>query len=263
MQSTLKNSSPNEIPLPPLLSADQALFLDVDGTLIELASSPTAVIVPPELPRLLQQLDSALQGAIAVISGRSLLVVDELLAPWKPQGAGVHGAELRLPGSSEISSINSIGAVIAPRLRESLKRYPDVLIEDKGAAVAVHFVRCPQLASECEAALNDAIRDVAGVRIQRGRCVLEALPLDAEKGSALRALMQHAPFAGRQPVFAGDDQTDEMAQTVIRSMSGVGIKVGAGATQAGHRLADPPAVLQWLQASLAAFPRRLANEARA
>lgn len=242
-----------ELPVPPLLTRDQALLLDVDGCLLELAPTPSEVSVPSWLPALLTDLGDQLDQAVAVISGRSLDVVDILLAPWRAAGAGVHGAELRLPGTDRIQLAPRSASSIAARLRAHFVDVPDVIIEDKGAAVAVHFARCPEREAECEAALRNAIRTVSGMRMQKGHNVREAVHADSDKGTALRVLMQHAPFAGRTPVFAGDDRTDEAAFAEVNALDGISVKVGAGATAAHHRLGTPSQVLAWLQASLASM----------
>lgn len=239
------------LPAPPPLAPDQALFLDVDGCLLELAPTPVEVVVPPGLVTLLREISTELRGAAAIVSGRSLIVVDQLLAPWRPAGAGVHGAELRFPGSLAIRRHDPITASVAQQLRRRFAEVPEVLIEDKASAVAIHFARCPERAAECESALTEAVQGVAGLRLQYGRAVIEAVRIDANKGGAVRVLMQHAVFAGRNPVFVGDDRTDEAAFALMRSCAGIGIKVGEGPTLASHRLADPSAVRGWLRDSLA------------
>ncbi len=242
-----------ELPVPPLLTREQALFLDVDGCLLELAPSPGEVTVPPWLAGLLTDLAETLDQAVAVISGRSLDVVDSLLTPWRSSGAGIHGAEIRLPGTDSIRMGSRSAAPIVAKLRAQFVDVPEVLIEDKGAAVAIHFARCPEREAECEKALLEAMRAVPGMRMQSGRLVREAVPADSDKGTALRVLMQHAPFAGRVPVFAGDDRTDEAAFAEARTQQGFGVKVGSGVTAAQHRLGTPNQVLLWLQASLASM----------
>lgn len=242
-----------ELPVPPLLTRDQALLLDVDGCLLDLAPTPNEVSVPSWLPGLLSDLAEQLDQAVAVISGRSLDVVDILLAPWRATGAGVHGAELRLPGTDRIQLAPRSAAVIVARLRARFVDVPDVIVEDKGAAVAVHFARCPEREAECEAALLDAMRAVSGMRMQKGHHVREAVPADSDKGTALRVLMQHAPFSGRSPVFAGDDRTDEAAFAEVNALDGMSVKVGPGPTAAGYRLGTPSQVLLWLQASLSSM----------
>lgn len=237
---------------PPLLTADQALFLDVDGTLLELAPTPSQVAVPAGLVELLQNLEDQLQ-AVALVTGRSLHGVNDLLAPWQPSGAGVHGTELRLPGSRTIRGAAPIDPAIVRALRDRFAQVPEILIEDKGTAVAVHFARCPQYADTCEEAMIEIVRATAGLRLLRGRAVVEILPLESDKGSAVRELMRHAPFAGRRPVFVGDDVTDEAAFAAVETCGGVSVKVGPGLTLASYRLAGQPQVLQWLHASLASL----------
>ncbi len=253
MDSATAPGADRELTVPPLLTRDQALFLDVDGCLLELAPSPSEVSVPPWLAGLLTELGDALDQAVAVISGRSLEVIDTLLAPWHAAGAGVHGAEMRLPGTDSVTVAPRSAAAIVARLRKRFLGVPDVLIEDKGSAVAIHFARCPEREAECEAALIEAMAGVPGMRVQSGRLVREAVPADSDKGAALRVLMQHAPFAGRVPVFAGDDRTDEAAFEEAATHQGFGIKVGSGPTAAQHRLGTPNQVLMWLQASLASM----------
>lgn len=242
-----------ELPVPPLLTRDHALLLDVDGCLLEIAPTPNEVSVPTWLPALLSDLGDQLDQAVAVISGRSLDVIDVLLAPWRAAGAGVHGAELRLPGTDRIQLAPRNASAIVARLRARFVDVPDVIVEDKGAAVAVHFARCPEREAECEAALLDAMRGVPGMRLQKGHNVREAVPADSDKGTALGVLMQHAPFTGRMPVFAGDDRTDEAAFAEVNARDGISVKVGVGPTAARYRLGTPSQVLMWLQASLASM----------
>ena len=242
-----------ELPVPPLLTRDQALFLDVDGCLLDLAPTPGEVTVPVWLAGLLSDLGDQLDQAVAVISGRSLDVVDVLLAPWRAAGAGVHGAQLRLPGSDRIERQPQDVSRIVTRLRARFAEVPEVIVEDKGAAVALHFARCPERQTECEEALLDAMRWVPGMRMQKGHHVREAVPAASDKGAALRALMRPAPFYGRTPVFAGDDRTDEAAFTEVVARGGVSVKVGRGPTGARYRLGSPSQVLSWLQASLASM----------
>lgn len=239
------------LPPPALLTRSHALFLDVDGSLLELAPSPVEVVVPSGLATLLRELSVELEDAVAVVSGRSLIVVDQLLAPWQAPGAGIHGAELRFPGSFAIRRHEPIPESVAQTLRRHFALIPGVLIEDKGSAIAIHFARCPEHAQECERVMIQAVQGLAGLRLQHGRAVIEVLHDDCNKGGAIRVLMEHAPFTGRVPVFVGDDRTDEAAFSLVRGQGGVGVKVGSGVTQATHRLGDPAEVLRWLRASLA------------
>lgn len=242
-----------DLPPPLMLQRQDALLLDIDGTLLELAPSPDEVLVPPDLVTLLEALTRHLQSALAVISGRALATVDELLWPLKMSGAGVHGAEVRLPDSHRIRRPAPMLAPVARALRERFAHVPEVLIEDKGAAVAIHFARCPQRAAECEQALREEVAGLPMVRLQPGRSVLEAVPADTNKGDALRLLMGHTQFADRRAIYLGDDRTDESAFAAAADLGGFGIKVGEGATCAPYRLASPLMVRKWLQLGLAAL----------
>lgn len=240
-----------DLPPPLMLQPQDALLLDIDGTLLELAPSPDEVFVPQYLVTLLEQLTRSLQSAVAVISGRALDSVDALLWPLKMSGAGIHGAEVRLPGTHRVRRPAPMLAPVAEALRERFSHVPEVLIEDKGAAVAIHYARCPERAAECEEALRQEVAGLPMVRLQPGRSVLEAVPADTNKGDALRVLMGHAQFADRRPIYLGDDRTDESAFAAAADLRGFGIKVGEGATCAPFRLASPLAVRKWLQLGLA------------
>lgn len=243
-----------DLPVPPLLTREHALFLDVDGTLLELADSPSEVIVPATLAARLETLRTALDGALAVISGRSLAVIDELLQPWRATGAGVHGAELRLRQDAPLECAAANLQRVAARLRDRLREHTQILVEDKGVGVAVHYARAPELQAVCESALRDETAHLDGLRLQRGRSVLEAVPAQADKGAALMRLLADPPFQGRAPVFVGDDHTDEAAFAVLHDRpDGLGIKVGTGPTRARYRLGTPAQVLEWLDASLDAL----------
>lgn len=239
------------LPTPLRLPRNTALFLDLDGTLLELASTPQAVVVPEGLVNLLQALSRELEGALAIITGRSLETVDRLLAPWQSLGAGLHGLEFRWPGSLliERESVGLIGA-LATRLRERFPAPSAIQVEDKGAAVALHFRLAPERATECEQAMIEATSDLPGLRLLRGHCVIEALPATADKGRAIARLMARTPFAGRTPAFVGDDVTDEDAFPVITRHGGLCVKVGHAPSIAAHGLDGPREVLKWLRVSL-------------
>ncbi len=236
---------------PPLLSAKAALYLDFDGTLIAFAARPDHVYVPAPLPSLLAQLQAFLGGAVAVITGRQLSEIDGLLTPARLAGAGVHGAELRfhheVPSRlRRPPSLDPLTSALRTRFSEDKR----VLIEDKGAAVALHFRMAPERAAECEEAMHAA---VAGTELEvvSGKMVVEARMSGVHKGLALRALAAQPPFLGRQHVFVGDDRTDEDAFIAVDTMGGYGVKVGAGDTVARFRCADVAAVLDWLRRSIA------------
>ncbi len=239
------------LPLPPKLSPNAALFLDLDGTLLELAPRPEAVVVPEGLSGLLQSLDKVLGGALAVVTGRPLARVDEMLRPWLAVGAGLHGNEYRWPGTTDIERMNAVpAALVARQLRERFIDEPAIEIEDKGAAVALHFRRAPERVAACEATMIEATRGRDDLRLLRGHCVIEALPAATDKGKAIARLMARAPFAGRIPAFIGDDVTDEDAFPVIGQFGGLCVKVGHRSTHAAHGLEGPAEVLHWLRSSL-------------
>lgn len=238
------------LPAPPLLAPHHALFLDFDGTLTEIAPRPGDVAVDPALPRVLESLAQRLAGALAIVTGRRLADLDSRLAPALLPAAGQHGAELRpRPGGSvQLRAPAGIGT-IARRLRERFDTDRRVLVEDKGAAVALHFRQAPERARECLEALQALAEPWPDLEIVSGKRVVEARARGADKGVALRALLAEAPFRGRPPVFVGDDRTDEDAFAAAAASGGHGIKVGDGPTVAPYRCGGVADVHAWLRAS--------------
>jgi trehalose 6-phosphate phosphatase len=237
---------------PPLLKPDDALFLDFDGTIVAFAQQPDGVVVEEPLRRLLAGLHAHLGGALAIVTGRSIAALDALLGRPRYAAAGLHGLELRFQGGCTTSSANPDGAArIANRLQARFAGDPRVVIEDKGAAVALHWRQAPDRSSECVAAMREAANSPA-FEILEGHAVVEARPRGTHKGAAIAALSKHGPFAGRPPVFVGDDRTDEDGFHTVSLLGGYGIKVGPGATAARYRIDSVPAVRAWLEAALAA-----------
>ncbi|HWP17604.1 MAG TPA: trehalose-phosphatase [Burkholderiaceae bacterium] len=237
----------------PLLAADAALFLDFDGTLADLAPRPDAVHVPPSLIETLQCLQQALHGAVAVVSGRPLEQLDRLLHPLRLPLAGVHGVERR-------SADGYVQRLASPALDHVLEaahalaaRLPGLLVERKPGAVALHYRQAPELGPHCEAALRAAMHGLPGLTLLHGKMVLEVKPSHANKGHAIQAFLREPPFRGRQPLFAGDDVTDEDGFAAVQAAGGVAVKVGAGASCASARLADPASLRDWLARSAAAL----------
>lgn len=248
---------PPPLTAPPPLSAQAALFLDFDGTLAELAPRPESVTVPEFLPKLLDALVARLDGAVAVITGRPLAEVDALLAPVSLPGAGLHGAELRTQGGARVT-LRTVAGIeqLALALRAKFAGDPRLLLEDKGAVLALHFRQAPERAQDCAAALRELTADRSDLEVILGNRVVEARPRGSDKGHALRRLLSEAPFAGRLPVFAGDDRTDEDAFAAVVELGGYGIKVGTGPTAAQYRCAGVTAVHAWLRSSLRPRGRR-------
>jgi trehalose 6-phosphate phosphatase len=241
---------------PPLLSMANALYIDFDGTLADLAPLPDAVEIRRELPGLLLALRARLGGAVAIITGRRLAKVDAMLAPALLPGAGLHGAELRIEagGAARLRRTRSVAALVRA-LHERFDGVDGLLVEDKGAAVALHFRLAPARAEECIEALRGLATDPA-LEVITGSMVVEARPRGANKGHALLALLRYRPFADRIPVFVGDDVTDEDGFRTAARQSGWGVKVGTGASCAAYRLDTVDGVHLWLRASLQALEKR-------
>jgi trehalose 6-phosphate phosphatase len=230
---------------------DIALFLDFDGTLAEIAPRPDAVQVAPGLVETLERLRERLGGALAIVTGRPVSVIDDFLAPARLDAAGLHGVELRVDGR-----LAGGRAEDHPDLRRQVERLQaesaalaNVLIEDKGASVAVHWrLANPEDAGRAEALVKAAADALGGAyRLQLGKAVGEIVPAQATKAHAIRAFLEQAPYAGRRPVFFGDDRTDEIAFASVNEDGGIAVRVGDGDTVAGRRLPDPAAVRALLQ----------------
>lgn len=225
-----------------------AFFLDVDGTLIDIAPTPDSVVVPPDLPGLLETLSAESGGAVALVSGRAIATLDRLFAPLRLAAAGVHGAEMRFPdGRSETFAADSMDA-LRPQLAELAGRHPGLLVEDKGVAMAVHFRAVPELGPAVERALGEMLAGHRDVHLQPGKMVFEVRPAGVDKGRAVSTFMRAPPFAGRRPFAVGDDLTDESMLAFAVAAGGSAARVGKsnGDAFAGAAFADPAAVLRWL-----------------
>lgn len=236
--------------LPPLMAQRSALFLDFDGTLADLASRPDAVRIPPELPSLLDALHGRLGGALAIVTGRARADLQRWLPVQRWPGAFEHGA-LRI-GSDGIQHLEP-GADLAPvaAVAESfVARHHGLILEVKQASIALHHRLNPALATACVELLARAIDGRAGLQLMQGKAVVEVKSAGASKGKAIAAFLREPPFAGRRPVFAGDDVTDEDGFAVVQSLGGAGVKVGEGPTAARHRCGSPKAVRDWLYNAL-------------
>jgi trehalose 6-phosphate phosphatase len=240
----------------PRLAVDSALFLDVDGTLVEIAPTPDLVRVEPALIEALGRLRRRLP--VALVSGRTIANLDTLFQPLVLPAAGVHGLERRrsdgvLVGSGEGDVLEPLRRAVA----EFAEAHPGVVLEDKGLSLAIHYRLAPA-AEDAALALTAGIvagREAALRRIA-GKMVVEIQPRRADKGSAIAAFMAEPPFAGRRPVFVGDDATDEDGFAAVNGMGGHSILVGSPRqTAAGSRLASVAAVHRWLARSLDSDPR--------
>jgi trehalose 6-phosphate phosphatase len=235
-----------------ILCPSCALFLDFDGSLVDLAPQPEAVIVPSGLVGTLGAINTYLGGALALISGRPIEQIDAFLHPLKLPAAGVHGAERRTAdGSMDLLSTHPLQRVEEAAMSLASK-YPALRVENKRGSVALHYRQAPELERLCLETMQAAVEESPGLTLLRGKMVAEAKPGGASKGHAIEAFMREAPFAGRSPVFVGDDFTDEVGFSTVQHMHGLGVKVGDGATVAWQRLASPAALRYQLQAAVAA-----------
>jgi trehalose 6-phosphate phosphatase len=235
-----------------------ALFLDFDGTMVDIAPQPHAVEVPQPLLDVLQELDSLLGGAVAVISGRPIEQIDAFLHPLKLAVAGVHGAERRsADGELHLMNTHPLDRVEAAA-QALVDQHPGLLLENKRGSLALHYRQRPELEDLCLQAMQQAVEASPGLTLLRGKMVVEAKPGGASKGRAIEAFLSEPPFAGRRSVFIGDDITDEVGFSTVQHLGGIGIKVGEGATVAWGRLPDPAALRRELEAALAARLSRTA-----
>jgi trehalose 6-phosphate phosphatase len=237
--------------VPSIDLATFAIFLDVDGTLLDIAAKPDAVRVPAPLRGVLQRLADRVDGALAFVSGRPIADLDRIFAPLKLPAAGGHGAELRTSGGGEV--VRTGAARLDDRTRqlfaEVAELAPGILIESKPYSLALHYRQAPQIAAR----LRERVMEISGrldgeaLEILPGKAVIEIKPQGFSKGTALRDLMRHPPFAGRRPLFIGDDKTDDAAFAVLPEFDGIGISVGGPAPGARYCLDMPEDVRSWLQ----------------
>jgi trehalose 6-phosphate phosphatase len=236
--------------VPPLPDPDRpiALFLDFDGTLVEIAPAPDLVRVATGLPVLLEALRDRLGGALAVVSGRPIAQIDALLQPAHVAAAGAHGLERRRADDSLVAAPpNAAIRTVRDRLLPFVAARPELVLEDKGVSLSLHYRRAPDLEAACRAAM-DAALDGLDLELLDGKMVLEVRPHGMGKGRAIAEFLAEPPFAGRLPVFLGDDRTDEDGFDRVNAQGGWSIKVGAGATRATRRIGGVAEVHEWLRA---------------
>ncbi|MBC7907967.1 MAG: trehalose-phosphatase [Rhodospirillaceae bacterium] len=236
------------LPKPPDADPAWAWFLDLDGTLIDIAPTPSAVTVPEPLPHLLTRLSQCHDGALAVVSGRSLENLRLLLTPFDPPAAGLHGLECRDASGGVVRLAPPPGLDdIRTRLARAVEDAPGLLLEDKGLALALHFRQAPEREESARRAVVAALGDNPGFAMLAGKMVFEVKPAGVDKGSAVRSFMTKPPFSGRRPVFVGDDVTDEYGFRAANELGGLSVLVGQPReTAAMFHLDDIEACRGWL-----------------
>lgn len=237
----------------PIIARDWALFLDVDGTLLDYVPRPDDAVVPPPLRQTLTALAAALDGALAIISGRSITDLDRLFTPLRLPVAGQHGAEARRGERTVILApdTSALAAILAPVY--ALGDEPAIMIENKGLSAAIHYREQGPARETLTAILPAAVAKSDGAfQLLASYRAFDIVPRAVDKGRAVAWFMESAPFAGRIPVFVGDDRTDEDGFAAVTARGGFAIKVGPRADRiARWRLAGPPELRRWLARSLA------------
>ena len=240
----------------PLPAGRPCFFLDFDGTLVDHAPTPGSIHVPPGLATLLADLQRANDGALAIVTGRALEDIDRHLAPLRLPTAAVHGAVRRTAAGIVHQAADPAGIIAAidalrMPLQEHVASIPGLLLEDKGLALAVHFRGAPQAEDATRALLSGLLAGgTHGLDLLEGACVLEVRPAHTGKGQAVEAFLRERPFAGRRPVFIGDDLTDLGGMHAAQRHGGLAIGVG-DRVQGRWQLESPAAVHDWLRGCLA------------
>ncbi|QFU17767.1 trehalose-phosphatase [Microvirga thermotolerans] len=219
-----------------------ALFLDFDGTLVDIVERPEAVFVDPALPGILAELETRLGGALAIVSGRPISFLDRRLGGHRFDIAGLHGLEHRIGGQLFLCDPDE-----HPRLREMVDRLagvfsskPGILIEDKGCSVAIHWRLAPIERDFVHATVHAALEALGSdYRVQFGKAVAEILPAAAGKGKVIEKFLVQPPYRGRRPIFIGDDLTDENGFRAVNALGGYSVRIGPGETVARERLGSP------------------------
>lgn len=232
------------------------MFLDVDGTLLDIAERPDGVLVSASLREALQILERRLGGAVALVSGRAIADLDGLFAPLRLRASGVHGAEVRFEPAEEVRIAHQHllpGALVAA-LRHLAAGHPGTLIEDKRFSVAVHYRVAPSAGPALRAGIEALLStpDGEGCRLLPGHMVFEVKRAGFDKGSAVDAFLQKSPFKGRTPVFIGDDVTDLPGFARAEAAGGMAYSVTTPRPNVSGHFPDPAAVRLWLNRAASA-----------
>lgn len=237
---------------PPVIERRDALFLDFDGTLAEIAPAPDLVHVAPRMLELLFAMEKRLGGALALVTGRAIDDLTRMMAPFRFPIAGQHGLERRDAAGRLLRSGDDVAISTArAALHAFVREHPALRLEDKGASLSLHYRQAPEIAGDCLRIVKRLVAESEGsLRLVEGRMVAEVVPVHAGKGGAIEAFLGEEPFRGRRPVFIGDDIGDEHGFELVEQEGGVSIRVGEGASIAPYRLASVADVHEWLARSL-------------
>ena len=227
---------------------DTALFLDFDGTLVDIAEKPDRIAIPSHLPDTLKRLCRRHGGAVAIISGRDIVDLGRHLPGFSGAIAGGHGAQMRLPGGDIVREPVDIARIAA--LQNAASAFalsePSVHVEFKDAGVVLHYRSAPEMEEKVRRFAHGLVDDDPDFTCQGAKMAVEIKPYGVNKGRAIERLMRTRTFAGRIPLFAGDDRTDETGFEAVNEAGGITIKIGEGQTEAQHRAATPAQFRKWL-----------------
>jgi trehalose 6-phosphate phosphatase len=203
-----------------------------------------------DLVALLERLSTRLDGALSLISGRSITEIDRIFTPARFPAAGSHGAEIRLHPEDEVETTTTrLPDSVMASLLEFAESHDGLLLEKKRGGASLHYRMAPELAAQCRA-LVDTLMDEVGhdFRLIPGKMVFELAPRGHNKGKAIVAMMRRSPFDGRRPVFVGDDVTDEDGFVAVNRMDGISVRVGENeGSAAAFTLDSVAAVRRWLE----------------
>jgi trehalose 6-phosphate phosphatase len=240
-----------DVAAPPLVSGlgKRAILLDIDGTILDFAPSPQQVWVPTGLRRVLTRLAELTGGALALVSGRAINDIDLIFSPLQLPAIGVHGAEMRTTGDGEPQlRVAPLSKALKRKLATIAELGPGILVEDKSFSLALHYRLAPDKGEAIEAAVAAICADAppGTIEILPGKLVIDVKPAGINKGNAVCELMSHPPFAGRQPLFIGDDRTDLPVFGIIPKFAGLAYSVGRIVADVDGHFDTPEDVRLWL-----------------
>jgi trehalose 6-phosphate phosphatase len=225
-----------------------AILLDIDGTILDIAPTPEKVAVSASLRETLTRLSALTGGAMALVSGRSLRDLDRLFAPMQFPAVAGHGAEFRLLSSARCEQGRTVAldSSLKKRIAAVAEIGTGITVEDKGYAIALHYRSAPERESMVRDAVAEICSNQLSVEVLPGKYVLEVKKSGFSKATGVRELMTHAPFAGRRPIFIGDDTTDEYVFAIMPEFNGLAFSVGDSVGGVDGHFEGPPAVRDWL-----------------